>query len=133
MRTEIQEWDGSTQPRSIAGMIGLKCIRAWIIVSDRVFIAQLEGDRFLKVSPVAVAGDLKAAIAIETGDVKPGADLSRLENMNQVPQLIELRGMKFAGVDADVVMFGDGFGVQVTRKGIRFVRAASSLPGEVKQ
>jgi len=65
-----------------------------------------------------------AVLIFDVGTERPNitfADLDRL--YPQTPHTKAIRGLKFTGIDADVVMFGD-VGAMVTTKGIRWVKAA---------
>jgi hypothetical protein len=109
--------------RELRPFIGLKLDAAFILPDGMFF--SFEGGRIIQatVSP-AIAGDISHGILLKIGDSKPGTDWRALlaGKTPDDPRLDTLRGLPFRGLDNDVFMFGDSFGLQVGRAGLRFVK-----------
>lgn len=111
------------QPPKIASLIGLRIVRAWLSPSGRILFFLLEGNATLMVEPVEAIGDVRA-VKLETGSATPNMDWDELNNLMIAsdPHLRELRGRRFEGIDADVLMFTGGVGAQITPERVQWVR-----------
>ena len=121
-----QDASGQHTPPTVAGLIGLRVVAAWILPGKILFV-RLEGRRILRVDVMEVVVG-PPALSVETGEEKQGATFAFLNQYPQPPHMELLRGMKFSGFDCDVLMFdgeSETFGVKMRSGGIEFVRAVS--------
>jgi len=105
-------------------LIGRIVYRAWILPDGKTLVLGLLGGKILIVERAKVVGDL-AALQIEIGDVKPGIDWSDMEAYCQDPHLKAIIGMKFTGLDQDIVTFGN-VGAKIAATGIEWVKVAGT-------
>src|SRR5882724_11054811 len=112
---DIVEWDGS-QPEALRPLIGLRVKRVWVLPWNAIAV-NLEGGGYVSFQTVPAVG-FKAALSINTGWEKPGVDFSALDKAcGQDEYVRNLRGLKFIGIDANLVMF-EGYGALVLPDGI---------------
>lgn len=111
------------QPPVLVPLLGLRVTRAWL--RGQLFVARFADGRILSanggdIGPRGVEG--VRAVELTVGTVaETWSDEVADEAMGQSdPRLIELRGQPFAGMDGDVVMFGEpGAEVGVMLRGHR--------------
>ncbi len=109
-------WDQDAQgqtPPDLVSLKGLKVIRAWLLPEKTTLAFLLEKNRMVVIEPLESVG--VAAMGVQTGHPKPGADWSELDRRcPSDPHLREVEGATFTGLDGDVVTFGN-MGAQIRR------------------
>ncbi len=103
--------------------------RLWTVESNRILLVLFDSGRCLRAGPV-MPGIGMRAFPIETGTVKPGADFGALNRTIQPLQTIAMRGMKFTGMEDNVVLFNHNYGARLTAEGVQWVMRPGTPPME---
>jgi hypothetical protein len=124
VKTQFDDISQGGQPLALVPLIGRTVFRAWILPSGKTLVLGLRGGKILIVERAKIVGDLEA-LQIEIGDVIPGRDWSDMEAYCQDPHLKAIIGLKFTGLDQNIVMFGD-VGAKIGTTGIEWVKVAGT-------
>jgi len=126
VKTQFDDISQGGQPLALVPLIGRTVFRAWILPSGKTLVLGLRGGKILIVERARVIVGM-AALSIEIDDVLPGADWSDMEAYCQDPHLKAIIGLKFTGLDQDIVIFGD-VGAKIAATGIEWVKVTGEKP-----
>lgn len=129
--TTIDTWDLSEgQPPNIAPILGELVIWAGIMPSRQGFLFAC-GVHFVRVNTAPVPAGHKHAMALE---IKIGTCEDMIGFIRTLEQEVitndhtrALTGLRFAGLDGNILQFGSEKGVALDADGVRFVRVKPPL------
>ena len=121
--------EGQQQPDEITPLIG-KIVRGVWLIPDGVFISFECGD-ILEIKPVVLmrTGSYGYGFQVRVGESKePGFDWGTVldDKCERPPHLLLLTGLPFHGIDKDVIVFAENYGIRITPEGATFCKTPHS-------